>query len=269
MGERRGGRWARGGGAELLYTRGLSVVGMRVKPLLLVSFCFLALSPCRAQDPGKPAEPATEPEVKQPEEVKPETAPPPETPVPAVPKPAVTKSPADGAKLPETPPTGAGAPVDPKSYVLGPEDIIAIRVWREPDLSGSYAVRPDGKISIPLINEVQAAGLTPQQLTVSLAERLTKFINRPEVTVSVQTVNSKKYFITGEVARIGAFPMPVPMTVLDALIGAGGFREFANTKKIYVLRGTKRFTFNYNQVIKGKHMEQNIQLENGDKIVVP
>lgn len=244
-------------------------MGMRVKPLVLVMFCGFALLPCGAQDAGKPAEPATEPEAKQPEEPRPEAVPPPENPPAAVPKPAGTKPPADGAKLPDTPASAAGAPVDPKSYVLGPEDIIAIRVWREPDLSGSYAVRPDGKISIPLINEVQAAGLTPQQLTVSLAERLTKFINRPEVTVSVQTVNSKKYFITGEVARTGAFPMPVPMTVLDALIGAGGFREFASTKKIYVLRGTRRFSFNYSQVIRGKHMEQNIQLENGDKIVVP
>ncbi|MDZ4798524.1 MAG: polysaccharide biosynthesis/export family protein [Bryobacteraceae bacterium] len=160
------------------------------------------------------------------------------------------------------------AAVDPKSFVLGAEDIIAIRVWREQELSFAAQIRPDGKITMQLVGEIQAAGLTPDQLKASIVEKLGEYINKPEVSVSVQSVQSKAYYITGEVGRSGKFPLVVPIKVLEALTNAGGFREFANTKKIVVMRGEKRIKFNYRDVIKGKNLDQNIYLENGDHIVV-
>jgi polysaccharide biosynthesis/export protein len=164
---------------------------------------------------------------------------------------------------------GTGAPVDYKTFILGPEDMIAVRVWREPELSGSYMIRPDGKISMSLVNEIQAAGLTPEQLGDAIKLGLSKYINRPEVSIAVTQVNSRKYYIQGEVNRPGAYPLVVPTTVLEALVNAGGFREFANTKKIIVLRkGAEKHRFNYKDVIRGKHTEQNLYLEPGDQIVV-
>jgi polysaccharide export outer membrane protein len=161
-----------------------------------------------------------------------------------------------------------GAAVDPNKYLIGPEDILFVKVWRETDFTMPVAVRPDGKITMPLIGEVQAAGQTPMQLTKALSELLTKYINNPDVTVFVTDVRSKKYYILGEVNRAGAFPLVTPTTILEALGNAGGFREFANTKKIKILRGDKVFNFNYNDVTRAKHLEQNIFLENGDKIIV-
>jgi polysaccharide biosynthesis/export protein len=163
----------------------------------------------------------------------------------------------------------AGAPVDPKTYLIGPEDIVMIRVWREADLSGPVSVRPDGKITLALGGDVQAGGLTPDALGKKVAEILSNYINTPQVSVSVQQVNSKRYYISGEVNRSGMFPMATPTTVLEALVNSGGFRDFAKTNKIVILRGTKRLNFNYKDVIKGKHVDQNILLENGDYIVVP
>jgi len=172
-----------------------------------------------------------------------------------------------------TPPNPAsaeavGAPVDPNKYLIGPEDVLFVKVWRENDFTLPVAVRPDGKITMPLVGEVQAAGQTPLQLTKTITELLTKFVNNPEVTVFVTDVRSKKYYIIGEVNRAGSFPLVTPTTVLEALVNAGGFREFANTKKIKILRGSKVFNFNYNEVTNAKHLEQNIYLENGDKIIV-
>ena len=161
------------------------------------------------------------------------------------------------------------APVDPKTYVIGPEDILAVRVWREPELSSAVQVRPDGKITMALIGELDAAGETPEGLKNKIVEALQEFIVKPEVIVSVQSVQSRKYHITGEVGRVGSFPLVVPTTVLEALTNAGGFRDFANTKKITILRNGKLLKFNYKDVIKGKNMDQNILLENGDYIVVP
>ncbi|MFN3324454.1 MAG: polysaccharide biosynthesis/export family protein [Bryobacteraceae bacterium] len=164
---------------------------------------------------------------------------------------------------------GPGAPVDPRTYKIGPEDVVVVRVWREPELSGAIVVRPDGKIAMPLIGEVEAAGATPEELNGRIIEALSKFMNRPEVTVAIQQVNSKKYYISGEVFRPGAFPLVTPTTVLSALTNAGGFREFANTKKITILRGTERLKFNYRDVIKGKNTAQNVLLEPDDHIIVP
>lgn len=164
---------------------------------------------------------------------------------------------------------GPAQPVDAKSFIIGAEDVLVIRVWREPELSGNYTVRPDGKISLPLVGELQVAGLTPEELSGAVGKSLTRYINRPEVSVAVQQVNSRKYYIQGEVQRPGAYPLVVPTTVLEALVNAGGFREFANTKKIVILRGgKKRLMFNYRDVTKGKHPEQNIQIQPGDQIIV-
>lgn len=181
-------------------------------------------------------------------------------------QPAAPSSPA--AKVgDETKPNVAG--VDPKTFQIGAEDILAVQVWREKDFSQQVMVRPDGKITMPLIGEIQAAGLTPDQLAASLSETLTKYLNNPQVIVSVLQVNSKKYYITGEVLRPGSYPLVVPTRVLEALSSSGGFRDFANTKKIVILRKGQRLKFNYKDVVKGKGPEQNIFIENGDYIIVP
>jgi polysaccharide export outer membrane protein len=161
------------------------------------------------------------------------------------------------------------APVDPKTFVIGAEDTLQIKVWREPEVSGSVTVRPDGMITLPLVGEVQASDRTPIQLKETITEALSEFLTRPEVTVSFLSIRSKKYYITGQVGQTGAVPLVMPTTVLEALSGAGGFGPWAKTKKIIILRGAQRFKFNYNQVIKGKNMEQNIYLEDGDHIIVP
>jgi polysaccharide export outer membrane protein len=181
-----------------------------------------------------------------------------------------TKEEADAAvKAPVAiPALPTAAPVDPKTYVIGPEDILAVRVWREPELSSAVQVRPDGKITLPLIGEMDAAGLTPEGLRNKVIEALQEYIVKPDVIVSLQSVQSKKYYITGEVNRPGTFPLVVPVTVLEALTNSGGFREFANPKKITILRKGKILKFNYNDVVKGKNMEQNVVIENGDYIVV-
>jgi polysaccharide export outer membrane protein len=158
--------------------------------------------------------------------------------------------------------------VDPKSFLLGPEDVIRVRVWREPDLTGDLVIRPDGKINMPLIREIQAGGLTPEQLVATLTEALSKFINNPQVLVQVMAIRSQKYMVSGEVMRSGSFPLAGPTTVFEAITLAGGFREFANTRNITILRGAQRLRFNYKEVVKGKNLGQNILLENGDKIVV-
>jgi polysaccharide export outer membrane protein len=161
-----------------------------------------------------------------------------------------------------------GANVDPHAYRIGPEDLLSIKVWREPDLSGMFTVRPDGKITLPLSGELTAGGLTPVELTKVVKEAYSKIVNSPEIILQVDAVRSKKYFLVGEVNRTGAFPLAVPTTILEAINSAGGLREFANQKNIVILRGGKPLKFNYKDVIRGKNLEQNILLENGDHIVV-
>ena len=163
--------------------------------------------------------------------------------------------------------TGA-APVDNSTYLIGAEDILNIQVWREPELTRQVMVQPDGKINMALANEVTAAGLTPVQLAAALREALSRYIKEPEVNVSVQQVNSKKYFIQGEVTKPGAYPLVVPTTVLEGLVNAGGFRDFANLKHITILRGKEILKFNYKEVRAGKHLEQNVLLQPGDQIIV-
>jgi polysaccharide biosynthesis/export protein len=166
------------------------------------------------------------------------------------------------------PPEGTGVAVDPNKYVIGAEDLLFVKVWREPDFTLPVVVRPDGKITMPLIGELQASNLTPQALTSSIKEQLSKYINNPDVTVFVEQVRSKKYYIQGEVNRTGFFPLVTPTTMLEALGNAGGFREFANSKDIRILRNGKILHFNYKDVSRGKHLEQNIFVENGDQIFV-
>lgn len=172
------------------------------------------------------------------------------------------------ATIPAQADDSAGAAVDPSKYLVGPEDILWIKVWREPDFTLPVAVRPDGKITVPLIGEVQASGATPLELTKAITGRLSEYLNNPEVNVFVSEVRSKKYYINGEVERTGSFPLVTPTRVLEALSHAGGFRDFANTKKIRILRGDKVYYFNYKEVTNGKRLEQNIFLESGDQIII-
>jgi len=157
-------------------------------------------------------------------------------------------------------------------YVIGPEDALHIAVWREADLTASLPVRPDGKISLPLLDDVQAAGLTPKQLADSITEKLKKFLADPRVTVVVTQINSKRIYLVGEVLHVGATPMLPNMTVLQALSSAG-LNQFANTKRIYVLRTQngkqQKLPVNYRKLVKGEQIEQNYLLQPGDTIVVP
>lgn len=166
----------------------------------------------------------------------------------------------------------SSATADPE-YKIGPQDVLRIDVWREPELSRATPVRPDGKISLPLLNDVQAAGLTAMQLAGVINVELRKFITNPQVTVSVTEINSRRVYVSGEVTRPGAFPLLPGMTVLQALSTSGGFTPFAKVKNIYVLRTENgkqvKHPFNYKQAISGKKPEDNIVLEPGDLIVVP
>jgi polysaccharide export outer membrane protein len=167
--------------------------------------------------------------------------------------------------------TPGGVAIDPKSFVIGPEDVLWIRVWNSPNLSSQVTVRPDGKITLQLLGDLQAAGLTPEALTQAIYDGVSKFEthDKSEITVTVQQVNSRKYFIQGEVSKSGAFPLLLPTTVLEALVNAGGFREFANPKKIIIISGGQQYHFNYKEVIHGKKLEQNRLLQPGDHIIVP
>ena len=158
--------------------------------------------------------------------------------------------------------------------MIGAQDVLDISVWKEPDASRSaLPVRPDGKISLPLLNDVQAAGLTPMQLTAQITAGLEKFFKDPQVAVIVSQINSQRIYILGEVNRAGQYPMIPGMTVLQALSSAGGFTQYANSKKIYVRRlengKTEKFPFNYKDVLAGKETKQDIEMKAGDTIVVP
>ena len=178
------------------------------------------------------------------------------------------------AKIAEPKSTSAASLLDPKSYVIGESDILDIDVWKEKEISRTIPVRPDGKISLPLVGEIQASGLTPLELQNDLATRLKAYIENPEVTVIVSDPRSHQFNIVGEVAKPGTYPLSESMTVLDGIAAAGGFRDFAKETKIYVLRplpgGVRvRILFNYKQVIKGNDLDQNVLLKPGDTIVVP
>ena len=158
-------------------------------------------------------------------------------------------------------------------YVIGPTDILEIQVWREPTLTRTVPVRPDGKITLPLLDDVHAAGLTPLQLKNKLEKALARFINNPKVSVSVQEINSKKIYVLGQVNTPGEYPLRHNMTVMQALSLAGGLAEWANAGNIVIIRNEngkqKRIKFDYKKVLKGKDLDKNILLEPGDTIVVP
>lgn len=183
----------------------------------------------------------------------------------STPAPAPAPKPADSA---------AATRAHDNSYTIGADDVLAVNVWKEPELTRAVPVRSDGKISLPLIGELQAAGMTPKQLEDDITKKLTSYVSEPEVTVIVQEIRSRKFNILGMVARPGSYSITHTTTVLDAIAQAGGFRDFAKQKSIYVLRqnpdGTQqRFPFNYKDVVKGKNSEQNIALEPRDTVVVP
>ncbi len=182
-------------------------------------------------------------------------------------------TPAASSAVAPTPDSTAAKPHD-ANFVIGNDDMLAINVWKEPDISRSIPVRSDGKISLPLIGEVQAAGLTPLKLEQDIASKLQNFISQPEVTVMVQQINSQKFNVLGQVAHPGTYVIANSPTVLDAIALAGGFRDFAKQKSVYVLRqnadgSQTRLPFNYKDVVKGQHTEQNVKLQPRDTIIVP
>jgi polysaccharide biosynthesis/export protein len=161
----------------------------------------------------------------------------------------------------------------PPGYVIGASDVLSVQFWRDKDLStDAITVRPDGMISLPLINEIKAAGLTPEQLRVKLAEAAGKFVEDPDVAVMVREIKSRNVFITGNVAKPATYPLNSEMNVLQLIAVAGGLLEYANSKNIVVVRmedGRQQFfKFNYNEVISQKRTAQNIFLKPGDTVVV-
>lgn len=189
-----------------------------------------------------------------------------------------------GAEAPTTngnasPPRPAQSPAPPPSavpddYQIGAGDTVQVSVWKEPDISvPNVAVRPDGMITVPLVKEVAVAGLTPRQVEKIITEKLSRFLNDANVTVVVTSSNSKKVYVIGAVRREGPLPYTYRMTIMQALSEAGGLTEYAKRKKIYVLRSDSgreyRLDFNYEEVVRGERMEQNVQLLPGDTVVIP
>lgn len=179
---------------------------------------------------------------------------------------------------PAAPPaTQAAAPdqaqAPPAGYLIGPDDVLGVVFWELPNHGSDVIVRPDGKITLPLLNDVQAAGLTPEQLRESIAAASAKYIRDPNVSVVVKQINSLKVYVTGQVTKPGTYPLTSPTTVLQVLALAGGVTDFAKKDKIVVMRTeggqTRSYKFNYKDVIQGKKLEQNIALKPGDTVVIP
>jgi len=177
------------------------------------------------------------------------------------------------------PPAAEGAPVvpgavvPPPGYVIGAEDIVAVVFWREKELSTEAAVRPDGMITVPLLNDIHAAGLTPEQLRERIRTGAAKFVEDPTVTVVVKAINSRKVFITGLVSKPGQYPIAGPTSVMQLIAMAGGLQEYANSKRILIMRteGGEQVAkpFNYQDVLNRKNLKQNIDLLPGDTVIVP
>lgn len=171
-------------------------------------------------------------------------------------------------------PTTGVAATSPDDYLIGPEDVLAINVWRDPEISRTVPVRPDGKISLPLLGDLDVNGLTTLKVRSLIVTKLKEYIANPEVTVIVQDIKSRTYVVMGKVTKPGSYPLAKPTSVLEAIAVAGGFLEFAKQDKVYVLRrmedgSQKALPFNYKQVIKGRKLDQNVELKTGDTIVVP
>jgi polysaccharide export outer membrane protein len=194
----------------------------------------------------------------------------------------VAAAPSAAQSTPAAPPASgqpadaSGAPL-PVDYVIGPSDMLSIKYWREDNLSADVTVRPDGRISLPLINDVQAAGLTPDGLRQKISEAAARFVESPVVSVIVKEIKSRKVYITGMVSKPGEYPLVGPTTVLQLIAIAGGLHEFADAENISVLRPAEKdrlgkpatFRVNYKDLAKRKNIQQNIELKPGDTIVVP
>jgi polysaccharide export outer membrane protein len=185
-------------------------------------------------------------------------------------------APAQAVPGTETPaPAPARTPDDgtPSDYVIGAEDVLGILVWREPDVSGDVTVRSDGRITLPLLGDLPAAGQRPEALAEHIRDLAAKYLTDPNVTVVVRQINSRKAFITGEVAAPGVYPLSSPLTVMQLIALAGGLKEFADQRAIRIMRmedgRTKTIAFNYKWILEGKRLEQNILLKPGDTVVVP
>ena len=185
---------------------------------------------------------------------------------------SVTAPPSAAAASRSSSAAPAGASV-PAGYVIGPEDVLTIVFWRDKDMSADVVVRPDGKVSLPLLNDIDAAGLTPDQLREELVKRAATYMQDPNASVVVKEIHSRKVFITGNVAKPGSFPLVGEMNVMQLIALAGGLQEYADSKNIVVMRTENgrqvAHRFNYKDVVRQKHVEQNIQLRPGDTVIVP
>ena len=250
----------------------MSIVKRLIGVSALAIFCgsSAAWAQTPPQNPAPaPQNPAPAPQSPAPAPQNP--APAPQTSQPAVP-PTVTAPPATAAAASDAPviPKGVDLPAD---YVIGPDDNLDIIFWRDKDMSALVSVRPDGRVTLPLLNDIQAAGLTPDQLRTAVMAAATKFVEDPNVTVVVKVINSRKVFVTGMVAKPGPYPLMGPTTVMQALSVAGGIQEFADSKNILIMRNENgrpvAYRFNYKEVLKRKNLKQNIELKPGDTVVVP
>jgi len=181
-----------------------------------------------------------------------------------------TTQPQSAITSPSRPPVAS--PTLPKDYVIGVEDVLNVVFWREKDLSAEVIVRPDGKISLPMLNDVPAAGLTPEQLATAVQQAATKFVREPGATVMVKEIRSRKVYVIGEVVKPGTFPLASELNVMQIIAEAGGFLESANKGDVVIVRTEngqeRRYKFNYNDVVKGKNVKQNIPLLPGDTILI-
>jgi polysaccharide export outer membrane protein len=166
-----------------------------------------------------------------------------------------------------------GAAALPPDYVIGPEDVLDVRFWKDQDMSGEVVVRPDGRISLPLLNDVPAAGLTPEQLRTRLMDEARRYVETPNATVIVKSINSRRVFITGQVDKPGPYPLTSRITVVQLIAMAGGLREYADAGKIVIMRSENGrvipLRFDYTKLAEGKNVSQNIDLRPGDTVIVP
>lgn len=216
---------------------------------LAVVLCFATLSAARAQTSTPPLAPQSDAPAQA----------------------SAPTSSTSSSVLTATSPSAAAPQVSP-DYIIGPGDSLGVNVWKEPTISGTFPVRPDGMISLALVGDIQASGLTPARLGSDVAERLRKYINEPSVTVAVLSVNSKHIFLLGEISKPGEMPLLPGLTPLQAIASAGGLTPFANGKRIYILRGTagkqQKIPFNYKKAVKDGNL-QGVTLAPGDTIVIP
>jgi len=235
----------------------------RYSPILAVLCAALLAGPVLAS--GQVAKPTTPPAATPGES---QVKPPPAQPGTQT-KPG-TQKPPSASPAPITPAQGVPPP---PGYVIGPEDVLQVLYWREKELSAEVTVRPDGMISLPLLNDVQAINLTPEQLRERVTETAKRYIEDPSVTVVIKEIKSRKVFITGQVAKPGPYPLTAPTTVLQLIATAGGLSEFAKGNDITILRlengRSVSLPFKYKDVVKRKNLQQNIELRPGDTVIVP